>query len=141
MKAFRLVSSVVLLFFFSTTSWASGGLTPESIAGTTKVTAEDVIDLVGKFDDLVIIDARTKKDNSAGWIEGAISLPDTETTPQSLTQHVPSKSTPVVFYCNGIKCGRSVKSCKLTVAEGYTNVYWFRGGWGEWTAKGMPVAH
>ncbi len=140
MKAIRVVSSVVLLFFVSAVSWASE-MTPESITGTTKVTAEDVVDLVGKHDDLVIIDARTRKDHAAGWIEGAISLPDTETNPQSLAANIPSKSTPVLFYCNGVKCGRSVAACKMAVAEGYTNVYWFRGGWGEWTAKGMPVAH
>ena len=140
MKTMRALFTVIVLSLFAGMGWAAE-MTPEQIAGTTKVTAEDVIALVEKHEDLVIIDARTRKDNAAGWIEGAVSLPDTETDPAALAANIPSKSTPVLFYCNGVKCGRSVKSSKLAVAEGYTNIFWFRGGWGEWTAKGMPIAH
>lgn len=113
---------------------------PESIEGTTRVSAEQVIDLVEEMDDLVIIDSRIEKDRTGGHIEGAIALPDVETTPEKLAQHIPSKSTPVVFYCNGVKCGRSVAASKMAVAEGYSKVYWFRGGWEEWTEKGLPIS-
>lgn len=113
---------------------------PDSIPGTTLVTAEDVINLVEDKDDLVIIDARKASDRSgAGWVPDSIGLPDYDTTPASLAKVIPSKSTPVVFYCNGVKCGRSVKSSKLAVKEGYTNVYWFRGGWDAWDKAGYPV--
>jgi len=114
--------------------------TPENIPGTTKVSAEDLIDLVEQHDDLVIIDARKPSDRAKGFIEGSIALPDTDTTPAALSEHIASKSTPVAFYCNGAKCGRSVKSAKIAMAEGYSNIYWFRGGWGEWTEKGYPAA-
>jgi len=114
--------------------------TPENIPGTTKVSAEDLIDLVEQHDDLVIIDARKPSDRAKGFIEGSIALPDTDTTPAALAEHIASKSTPVAFYCNGVKCGRSVKSAKIAMAEGYSNIYWFRGGWGEWTEKGYPAA-
>jgi len=114
---------------------------PDAIDGTTKVMAEDVIDLAQKYPDLVIIDARIAKDRLGGYIEGSISLPDTDTTPESLAKAIPTKDTHVLFYCNGVKCGRSVKSSRLAVQTGYTHVFWFRGGWEEWTAKGMPVAH
>ena len=114
--------------------------TPENIPGTTKVSAEALIDLVENHDDLVIIDARKPSDRAKGFIEGSIALPDTDTTPAALAEHIASKSTPVAFYCNGVKCGRSVKSAKIAIAEGYSNIYWFRGGWGEWTEKGYPAA-
>ena len=113
---------------------------PESIAGTTRVTAEAIFDLYDQHDDLIIIDSRKASDRAGGYIEGSIALPDTLTTPVSLAENIPSKSNEVVFYCNGPKCGRSVKAAKIAVAEGYTNVYWFRGGWGEWETKGYPVA-
>jgi len=112
---------------------------PESIPGTTRVGAEEVIDLVQKHEDLVIVDARKRSDYAKGHIEGAVSLPDTETTPERLAQVVPSKDTPVLFYCNGVKCGRSVTSARRAVEWGYRKVYWFRGGIEEWTAKGYPV--
>lgn len=114
---------------------------PEYVDGTSRVTAEEVIELVGKQPDLVIIDARKVSDHEKGFIEGSISLPDTETTPESLASHVPSKDTPVLFYCNGVKCGRSVKSAEKAVSWGYKNVHWFRGGWEEWMEKGYPVSY
>jgi len=67
-------------------------------------------------------------------------LPNTSTNEESLAKHIASKDTPVLFYCNGVKCGRSVESSKLAVSLGYKKIYWFRGGWEEWTQKGMPVS-
>lgn len=113
---------------------------PDSIDGTTLVSAEDVVDLVGTKDNLVIVDSRTSAHRAKGYIEGSVGLPDTETTPESLAKNIPSKDTPVCFYCNGVKCGRSVVAAKMAVAEGYSEIYWFRGGWDEWAEKGLPVA-
>jgi len=135
----RLLTGLVATLMFVSSAVYAGETTPESISGTTKVTAENLIDLVGKFENLVIIDARKSGDRQKGYIEGSIGLPNTETTPEKLSEHVATKSTPVLFYCNGVKCGRSVKSAKIALAEGYSEIYWFRGGWDEWTAKGMPV--
>ena len=69
----------------------------------------------------------------------AVGLPDTDTTEAALAKHIATKTTPVVFYCNGVKCGRSSKSAKLAVGLGYSKVFWFRGGWAEWVEKGLPV--
>ncbi|MGD8558658.1 MAG: rhodanese-like domain-containing protein [Gammaproteobacteria bacterium] len=115
---------------------------PEFIDGTKRVTAEEVVELATHSSELVIIDARKASDrDSAGWIEGSVGLPNYDTNEKSLAQHIPSKSTPVLFYCNGVKCGRSVESSKIAVGLGYKNIYWFRGGWEEWMQKGMPVSH
>ncbi len=142
MKLF--VNKLLHMFFVSLLFLGAGSVladTPEQLPGTAKVTAEDLISLVDKHDNLVIIDARTAQDYEGGFIEGAISLPDTSTTPEALAKVIPAKNTPVLFYCNGVKCGRSVASCKIAVADGYSNIYWFRGGWDEWVAKGLPVTH
>ena len=112
----------------------------ESIPGTTKISAEELINLAQTDSNLVMIDSRKPSDHAKGYIEGSINLPDTETTAKTLASHIPSKSTPVIFYCNGIRCGRSANAAKIAVSAGYTNIYWFRGGWGEWTAKGYPAA-
>jgi len=117
----------------------AGEITPEHIAGTTKVTADDVIDLVDKFDDLLIIDARTAADYEKGHISDSINLSNVDTNEASLAKIIPKKTTPVVFYCNGIKCGRSVKSCQVAVAAGYKNIYWMRGGIAEWKENGYPI--
>lgn len=109
--------------------------TPFYIAGVTAVTAEQVLDLVEKTPTLMIIDARIKADRQQGYIEGSISLPDIKTNCTSLAKLIPKKNTSVLFYCNGVKCGRSANSCKSAVKCGYSNVYWFRGGFEEWQAK------
>lgn len=114
---------------------------PASLDGATTVNAEGLIDLVDEHEELVIIDSRKPSDRDKGFIEGSIGLPDTDTTPDKLAQHISSKSTPVLFYCNGVKCGRSVKAANIAIADGYNNVFWFRTGWEEWTSKGYPVAH
>ncbi len=133
--------SFMLVFFIGFGAAQAKEEVPDSLAGTSKVSAEALIDLVDEKEELVIIDARKFSDRATGFIEGSIALPDTETNTDSLAQHIPSKTTPVVFYCNGTKCGRSVKAANIAVDAGYENVYWFRGGWEEWTEKGYPIAH
>ena len=112
--------------------------TPLLIPGTIKVSAEDVLDLAEKIPNLLIIDARIHSDRRQGYIEGSISLPDIETTCASLTKIIPKKKSPILFYCNGVKCGRSVISSKTALKCGYDNIYWFRGGYEEWQAKHFP---
>jgi len=112
---------------------------PETLDGTTKVTAEKLIELMQSKSDLVVIDSRKPSDRAKGHIEGSLALPNTDTNEGSLAKHLKSKATPVAFYCNGVKCGRSVAAAKIAISHGYSEIYWFRGGWDEWTSKGLPV--
>ena len=112
--------------------------TPLTISGTTKVNAEGIFELLEKAPDTTIIDARISSDRIQGYIEGSISLPDVDTNCSSLKQVVPSLTAPVLFYCNGVKCGRSGNAAEIAVKCGYNNIYWFRGGFEEWKAKNLP---
>jgi rhodanese-related sulfurtransferase len=112
---------------------------PMLIPGTTKVSAEDVLDLAEKIPDLLMIDARIRSDRKQGYIEGSVSLPDVETNCKTLAKVIPAVKAPILFYCNGVKCGRSVNSSKAAIKCGYTNIYWFRGGFAEWEAKNFPM--
>jgi rhodanese-related sulfurtransferase len=111
---------------------------PENIKGTTKVDAEGLIAVVNKIPDIIIIDSRIPGDRKQGFIEGSLSLPDVETTCDSLANVIPAKNAPTLFYCNGVKCGRSVNAIHVALKCGYNNIYWFRGGFEEWLAKGYP---
>ena len=111
---------------------------PETIDGTTKVSAEGFIELVDSVPDLIVIDSRIPGDRKQGYVEGSISLPDVETNCKTLATNIPSKKSAALFYCNGVKCGRSAKAIKIALSCGYNNVYWFRGGFEEWLAKGYP---
>ena len=130
------VKKVLLLslIFFCKISFADEYLSPETIDGSTKVDAESLIELAREHEDLVIIDSRIRADRRQGYIAGSISLPDTDTDCTSLLPLM-KKNTPVVFYCNGPKCRRSDRAVAIAKDCGYTNLYWFRGGFEEWKDK------
>jgi len=111
---------------------------PENIPGSIKVTAEGFIDLVETIPNLTVIDSRIPGDRKQGYVEGSVSLPDIETNCKTLATKIPAKTSPTLFYCNGVKCGRSAKAVKIALKCGYKKVYWFRGGFEEWLAKGFP---
>lgn len=129
----------IMLLLLSNNVWAEKKDTPPTLEGTTKVSAEEVIDLIGKMDDLVIVDARKNSDREKGWIEGSVGLPNTDTTAETLAKVSGDKAKPILFYCNGVKCGRSYESAQKAMSYGYNKIYWFRGGMEEWEAKGLPV--
>lgn len=111
---------------------------PDNISGTVKVDAEGLIDTISSTPGLVLIDSRIAMDRKQGYIEGSVSLPDTDTDCDTLSLVIPDLNRPVLFYCNGPKCGRSVKAIHKAQACGYNKLYWFRGGFEEWTEKGYP---
>ena len=111
-------------------------IVPDEIPGVATLTAEGVIEKANSSDKLVIIDARISKDRGIGYIEGSLSLPDINTNCTTLSALVADKKTPLLFYCNGVKCGRSVVAIKIAKSCGYKNLSWFRGGFEEWKQKG-----
>ena len=67
------------------------------------------------------------------------TLVDTKTDCDSLARLIGTRTTPVIFYCNGVRCDRSGRAVGIAVACGYRDVYWFRGGIEEWRAKEFPL--
>ena len=135
---------VVFVFFLwsvlaATPAMSGNWKAPVVVDGATPITAEELSDLISEVDDLVLIDSRHENQHQLGSIAGSISLPDTKTTPGALQKLVPSKLSPVVFYCEGINCSHSMKAVKKAVNYGYANIFWFRGGIAEWKEKGFPV--
>lgn len=113
---------------------------PVEIKGATTVNADGVIALVQKHDNLVILDNRSVADYDAGHIEGAVRLIDTDITSEAvLAERVKSKDTPVLFYCNGLKCGRAAKATMKAVEFGYGKVHYYALGLEEWKQRGLPL--
>jgi len=113
---------------------------PEMIAGVNTVTAEQVIERLTSDSPPILVDARIRKDRDYGYIETSISLPDIETNCSTLEDINADKKKHMMFYCNGIQCGRSVVSIKIARSCGYHNLSWFRGGFAEWKGKGYQYA-
>lgn len=113
---------------------------PMSIPGATTLDANGVVNLVQNTGKLVIVDNRKEGDYTAGHIEGAVRLIDTDITgPEVLAKVVPTKDTPVLFYCNGVKCGRAAVAAKKAVGWGYAKVNYYALGMEDWKAKGLPL--
>ena len=114
-------------------------LSPATIAGATTIDAEQLITLVVEHQDTVLVDSRVGTDRADGYIEGSVHLVDSKTDCDSLARLIVTRTTPVIFYCNGVRCDRSSRAVGIAVACGYRNVYWFRGGIEEWRAKEFPL--
>src|SRR5712671_2902822 len=113
---------------------------PLQIDGAITVNADGVIGLVQKSSDLAIIDNRTVADYEASHIEGALHLVDTDITDEAvLARVVKSKDAPVLFYCNGVKCGRAANASVKALSWGYSKVYYYALGLTEWKERGLPL--
>lgn len=124
----------------------SGGLfaaekpyAPASVPGVVIVSAEEVVELILSKPELVIIDSRKKTEFTKGHIEGAVNVLNTSMQRADMEALYPDKTRPIIFYCNGIRCLRSADALRKASGWGYKNLFWFRGGWKEWTDKRLPV--
>ena len=113
---------------------------PLHIDGATTVDADGVIALITDRPDLVILDNRRPADFAAGHIEGAVRLIDTDISgPEVLAGFVPATDAPVLFYCNGLSCGRAANAVAMAVGWGYSDVHYYALGMEEWSSLGLPV--
>jgi ABC-type phosphate/phosphonate transport system substrate-binding protein/rhodanese-related sulfurtransferase len=125
-----------------------GYFTPRQLPGATVVTADEVAELLKKG--AALYDTRTAEEYGAKHIQGAKLLPYVEKSRKEvgfdvkqdqfdLTKLIEDKKAPVIFACNGAECWKSYKASDAAVKAGYQQVYWFRGGFPEWSLKGLPV--
>lgn len=113
---------------------------PMDIKGAKTLNADGVIALIQKTSNIVILDNRSAADYEAGHIEGAVRLIDTDITDEAvLARHAKAKNAPILFYCNGLKCGRAAKATEKAVGWGYTNVHYYALGLEEWKQRKLPL--
>lgn len=133
----KTVAAIVLVFGFVGAAAAQDA--PMEVAGAKTVNAREIISLIEKTPNLVILDNRQPQDFAGGHIEGAVRLLDTDVNSDSLAKAISTKATPVLFYCNGLKCGRAAKAAEAAGKMGYTAVYYYALGMDEWRALGLPL--
>ena len=134
----RLVAAVALTWGLAQPTLADDA--PLAIKGAITISADDVIALVQTNPNLTIVDNRAVADYEAGHIEGAVHLVDSDITNETiLARIVKSKNAPVLFYCNGVKCGRAANATTKAVSWGYTRVYYYALGMAQWKERGLPL--
>jgi rhodanese-related sulfurtransferase len=119
---------------------AAAATAPMEIKGAKTVDADKVIALIDAQKTLVIIDNRRAEDFDAGHIEGAKRVLDTDLTAAKLAGMAPQKDRPLLFYCNGLACGRAAKAVEMALGWGYTNVHYYALGMDEWKKLQLPLA-
>ncbi len=95
-------------------------------------------DLLDRDTDIALFDARNPEEYQEVHIRGAESLPEKKF--DEFSHLLPKdRAKPVVFYCNGVKCGKSRKAALKVLAAGYKNVLVYAEGMPVWEEKGMPI--
>ncbi len=94
--------------------------------------------MIDEKKDFTLIDARTKEEYQEAHIVKAISIPEKEFE-NSISLLPSGKSSLLVFYCNGAKCGKSKKAAAKADAAGYKNILIYRDGFPVWEEKNMPI--
>ena len=84
----------------------------------------------------VLIDARFAADYRMGHLPGAISVPVTSSRRlrESLLKGV-AKDEPIVLYCQSEGCPFDEILGGLLIANGYSNLRIYGGGWADWSSK------
>ena len=120
---------------------ACGVLVAEASAETSKVrtaNAEQILTLSDEDEEMVVLDTRSTADYKKGHIRWSENVTPKQFSAAFFKNKVPSKNTVVVFYGN--KNSRSAAlGAQLAAKAGYTDVYWLKGGWQEWQAKGLRL--
>lgn len=88
--------------------------------------------------DFTLIDARTTTEYADAHIVGAISIPENKFE-ESLNLLPADKNKPLVFYCNGVKCGKSKKAAAKAVTAGFKNITIYNEGFPVWEEKKLNI--
>ena len=114
-------------------------------AKTSKETAYRIIDaatLQAKIDsdaaNITVVDARTPEEYADVHIPGAINVPVTQFDAYAHLLPADMNRT-VIFYCNGVKCGKSKRDALKAHAMGYTHIQVFADGMPVWEEMGFPI--
>lgn len=133
MKASSLGSAV---FFLVCLGYAASLLASES--NYQLVTTSELKQLMDANTEMLVVDARNPEEYQEVHIRGAINIPEKEFS-EHLDLLPADKSAKIVFYCNGVKCGKSKKAAQKALDTGYDNILVYAEGMPVWEEKGMPV--
>ena len=137
--------TMVLALALATGTAARADETPTTLAGVAVVSAEEARALQSAG--ALLVDTREYAPATAA---GAISVPYKEKSTREagfdpardafdLSKLPADKAAPVVLFCNAGECWKSYKAAIAALKAGRTHIYWMRGGYPEWAAKGLPT--
>lgn len=102
------------------------------------ITTNELVEMIdSKARNYLIIDARNPEEYEDVHIPDAINIPD-----KKFDKYVGllpgKKDVQLVFYCNGVKCGKSKRAAKKAMDLEYMNVFVYAEGMPVWEEFGLP---
>lgn len=148
MKLTSIFSALTLAVGLFTAQAVMANETPATLDGVKTATAEDVQKLQAAG--ATIVDTRITSEYAEEHIKGAVSVAYHEKSAKvvgfdagqdefAVAKLPASKGQAIVMYCNGPTCWKSYKASVVAAKAGYTNIHWYRAGFPDWKAKGLPV--
>lgn len=104
-----------------------------------KVTTRELLALVEGKTPFTLVDARTREEYEEAHIVKAINISEKGFDKES-SQLPADKGSFLVFYCNGVKCGKSKKVAAKAETLGYTNIAIYPEGFPVWEEKNLVIA-
>ncbi|MDD2335806.1 MAG: rhodanese-like domain-containing protein [Geobacteraceae bacterium] len=102
------------------------------------ISTEQLKQFVDQKQEMILIDARTPAEYQEAHITGAINIPEKQF--EETKQQLPAtKDALLIFYCNGVKCGKSKRVAKLAQPLGYTNILVYSEGIPVWEEYNFPL--
>jgi rhodanese-related sulfurtransferase len=135
-NAFKLYVFVALLFMVPGTSSVVAAASPET--EFRMISTDQLKTMIDEKKDFALIDARTKEEYEEAHITGAVSIPE-NSFEKSLSLLPADKGRLIVFYCNGMKCGKSKKAAQKAALAGFSNVLVYGDGFPVWEEKGHKI--
>lgn len=140
--------SMIAACAFVSSGIAMAAETPASLNGAEVIDAAKAKSLMDGG--AKMIDTRVANEFAEAHIKGAINVPYKEKSAKAadfdaaldsfdLAKLPADKNAAIITQCNGAECWKSYKGAAAAVKAGYKKVYWFRGGFPEWKAKGLPI--
>ncbi len=133
----KIISSLFLMFFLSSSQALAVEVSPETITGATTIDATKAKQL---FDQgALFVDVRRDSDWDNGRIPDALHLELKKVFSKETLLEEAKIEDSIVLYCNGEKCLRSSKATVLAIKWGFKKIYFFRNGFPAWKQASFPV--
>ena len=134
MKKFLLGLGLLFSFISSTSIIAADAGFPGR-AEFPEIPLYQKVELCTKFNDVVVVDARSSLEFETLRVKGALNIPIASNDFGEMVKALRKKTNkPIVFYCNGRTCYKSYKATKTAIKNGLKDVFAYDAGIFEWAS-------
>ena len=133
LKSFLVASLLLLMCFFTNTSFADDGFPGRVFYPNVKTLSHEQLNEKIANDKVIVVDVRSEYEFNTLKIPNAINIPVAKKNfPEKLKELRDSNSKEIVFYCNGRTCYKSYKAGNKAIKYNIENCYSYDAGIFEW---------